>query len=173
MRRLVKEMERAGIVHAIIGGLAVYAHGHRRLTVDVDILLTADGLEAFKRGIVPKGYDPVPNRPRRFVDRKNGVTIDVLVTGRFPGSGRPGPIAFPDPSSVRERIENHYYVNLATLIQLKLAARRWKDFADVVDLIQANNLDESFLDRVHTSVQQDFIECLEEMRREDEYEARQ
>jgi hypothetical protein len=55
---------------------------------------------------------------------------------------------------------------------LKLAARRWRDFADVVELIRFNDLDESFLSRVHPSVHKDFIECLEEKRREDEYDAR-
>jgi hypothetical protein len=64
-------------------------------------------------------------------------------------------------------------VDLPTLIQLKLAARRYQDFADVVNLIRANNLDESFQGKLHPSVQGDFIECLEEKRREDEYEARQ
>jgi hypothetical protein len=57
------------------------------------------------------------------------------------------------------------------LIQLKLAARRHQDFADVVSLIGIHNLDESYLDRLHPSVRQDFIECLEEKRREEEYEA--
>ena len=40
-------------------------------------------------------------------------------------------------------------------------------------LIRVHNLDESFLPRLHTSVHQDFIECLEEKRREEEYEARE
>ena len=53
-------------------------------------------------------------------------------------------------------------------IQLKLAARRYKAFGDVVALIGANNLDESFLPQVHPSVHQGFIECLEEKRRKDE-----
>jgi len=64
-------------------------------------------------------------------------------------------------------------VDLPTLIQLKLAAHRYQDFADVVNLIGANQLDELFQDRLHTSVRADYIECLEEKRREDEYEARQ
>jgi hypothetical protein len=34
-------------------------------------------------------------------------------------------------------------------------------------------LDESFQEQLHSSVRGDFIECLEEKRREDEYEARQ
>jgi energy-converting hydrogenase A subunit M len=64
-------------------------------------------------------------------------------------------------------------VDRATLIQLKLAARGHQDFADVVNLIRAHNLDESFLANLHPAVHQDFIECLEEKQHEDEYEARQ
>ena len=56
---------------------------------------------------------------------------------------------------------------------LNLAAQRYRDFGDVVELIRCNNLDESFADRLHPTVRQDYIECLEEKRREDEYEARQ
>jgi hypothetical protein len=107
------------------------------------------------------------------VDRTNQVKLDILVTGLFPGSGKPGPIAYPDPEEVCETIKNIQVVNLATLVQLKLAARRYQDFADVVSLIRAHQLDESFLDRLHPSVRSDFIECLGEKRREDEYEALQ
>jgi hypothetical protein len=106
------------------------------------------------------------------VDKQNGVVVDCLVAGLYPGLGKPGPICFPDPASVRQILDSVSYVDLVTLIQLKLAARRHQDFADVVDLIRAHNLDESYLGRLHLSVHQDFIECLEEKRREDEYEAR-
>ena len=46
----------------------------------------------------------------------NGVTLDRLVAGLFPGR-KPGPIAFPDPESVSEVIEKIEYINLETLIQ--------------------------------------------------------
>jgi hypothetical protein len=59
------------------------------------------------------------------------------------------------------------------LIQLKLAARGHYDFGDVVSLIRIHQLDESFLEKIHPAVRPDFIECLEEKRREDEYEARE
>ena len=54
-----------------------------------------------------------------------------------------------------------------------MAARRWRDFADVVELIRVHNLDETYLEKIHPAVHRDFIECLEEKRREEEYEARQ
>ena len=60
-----------------------------------------------------------------------------------------------------------------TLIQLKLAARRHRDFGDVVELIRIHSLGESFARRLHTSVRGDYIECLEEKRRDDEYQARE
>lgn len=173
LRRLVKHLEKAGISYAILGGMALNAHRYRRATTDVDVLLTPEGFAGFRERFVGKSYDPVDRRFRRFTDRKNGVTLDVLVTGLFPGLGKPGPIAFPDPDAVSEQIEKFSYVNLKTLVELKLAARRWRDFADVVALIDHNGLDEAFQERLHPSVRADYLECLEEKRREEEYEARQ
>jgi hypothetical protein len=172
MRRVVKRLERAGIPYALMGGMAVNAHKYERTTADVDILLTADGLAEFRRRFVKKNYLPKEGRSRRFVDRVNETEVDFLLTGHFPGSGKPGPIAFPDPAEVSEEIESIRVVNLRTLIELKLAARRHRDFGDVVELIRFNNLDESFADCLHPSVRSDYLECLEEKRREDEYEAR-
>ena len=172
MYRLVKRLEKAKIPYALMGGMAVNAHLHERTTKDVDILLTEEGLEAFRKLFVPKHYATVPKRPRRFVDRVNHVSLDILVTGKYPGNGLPGPIVFPDPKDVGQRIRTITVVDLVTLIQLKLAARRYQDFADVVNLIGVKKLDESFLKNLHPSVRPDFIECLEEKRREDEYEAR-
>lgn len=169
LRRVVKKLEKAGIAYALVGGMAVKTHGHERTTKDVDLLLTPEGLSEFCLRFVPKDYEPVAGRPRRFVDRKNQVTLDILVSGLFPGRGTPGPIAFPDPAAVSENIQDLRVVNLPTLIQLKLAARRHQDFADVVNLIVVHHLDESYLGRLHSSVHQDFIECLEERCREEEY----
>jgi hypothetical protein len=155
-----------------MGGLAVYAHGYHRFTDVVEVLLTSEGLEEFRRRYVPKNYDVFPGRGRRFVDKQNGITVDFLVAGLYSGFGKPGPICFPDPENIRQVLDSVPYVDLVTLIQLKLAARRYQDFADVVNLIRANSLDDSYVNRLHPSVHQDFIECLEEKRREDEYEAR-
>jgi hypothetical protein len=172
MRRIVKRLEKAGIPYAVMGGMAVNAHNYRRTTGDVDILVTAEGLAEFRQRFVKKNYLPKEGRSRRFIDRVNAIGIDFLVTGHFPGRGSPGPIAFPDPATVSEQIESFRVVNLVTLVELKLAARRHRDFGDVVELIRFNNLDESFAHSLHVSVRSDYLECLDEKRREDEYEAR-
>jgi hypothetical protein len=173
MRRIAKQLEKAKIPYAVVGGMAVFAQGYRRTTDDLDILLTREGFAEFRRLFVPTIYEKLPKRPKRFLDPANGVTFDILVTGLFPGTGKPGPIAYPDPAAVSETIERIRVVDLPTLIQLKLAARRHQDFADVVNLIRAHHLDESFRAKLHPAVHHDFIECLEENRREEEYEARQ
>ena len=173
MRRLVRRLNKAGIPYAIMGAMAVNAHGAARTTKDVDVLLTAEGLERFRQEFVGKEYEPVEGRPRRFVERQSGVTVDCLITGRYPGSGNAGPLAFPEPTEASQEIEKVRVLTLPQLIQLKLAARRYSDFGDVVFLIQTHHLDESFLEQLHPSVQPDFIECLEEKRREDDYLARE
>ena len=173
LRRLVQRLEKGDIPYAVMGAMAVNAHGADRTTKDVDVLVTQEGLDRFRQRYVGKSYDPVAGRPRRFVEKRSQISVDFLVTGRFPGSGKPGPIAFPDPEAVSQKIKKANVVTLPQLIQLKLAARRHQDFGDVVLLIRVHNLDESFVDHLHPSVRGDFIECLEEKRREDEYEARE
>ncbi len=172
MQRLTGQLRQAGIPYAVMGAMAVNAHGARRTTEDLDVLLTPQGLQQFRERFVGSAYDQVPNHSRRFTDRVNGVRVDILVTGHFPGREGPAPFAFPDPEAASEEIDQVRVVTLVQLIQLKLAARRYYDFGDVAFLIRVHNLDESFADRLHPAVRQDYIECLEEKRREDEYEAR-
>jgi hypothetical protein len=172
MRRLAKRLEKAEIPYAIMGAMAVNAHGAKRTTDDVDVLLTPQGLKLFRQQFVDEIYENVAGRPRRFTEKQSGVGVDILVTGGHPGSGEPGSIQFPNPLEVRTEIEKLQVVKLAELVQLKLAARRYSDFADVVFLIRVKNLDEEFARQLHPAVRQDYIECLEEKRREDEYQAR-
>jgi hypothetical protein len=173
MRSVAATFERHQIAYAILGGMAVNAHRHVRTTGDVDFLVRTESLATIRTLASQGVFTAAPGRTRRFVDPATGIHFDVLITGAFPGNGKPGPIAFPDPTSVAEVKNQLPVVNLKTLVELKLAARRHKDFADVVDLIRANDLDESYLAQLHASVHRDFVECLEEKRREDEYERRQ
>ncbi len=173
MRRVVKQLEKSKIPYAVVGGMAVFAQGYRRTTDDLDILLTRAGLATFRSVFEAKGYKTVAGHPKRFIDPVNGVTFDILITGLFPGTGKPGPISYTDPAEVSETIEKIRVVDLPTLIQLKLAAGRYQDFADVVSLIRVHHLDESFQAKLHPAVHRDYTECLDECRREEEYEARQ
>lgn len=171
MYRLVRRLNQAGITYAVVGGMAVYAHGYKRTTQDVDLLLTAEDFAKFRSLFVPKAYEPLPKRRRRFMDRKNHIFVDILVTEHHPGWGEPTPITFPNPIDVREKIHSIYYINLEALLVLKLAARRFRDLADVVNLIDPHNLDETFAKRLHPVLRADYLGCVEEKRREDQFNA--
>jgi hypothetical protein len=71
MRRLARRLNKAGIPYAIMGAMAVNAHGAERTTKDVDVLLTSEGFERFCREFVGADYDRVEGRPRRFVERQS------------------------------------------------------------------------------------------------------
>ena len=76
-------------------------------------------------------------------DTETKVDIDVVVTGEYPGDGKPKPVVFPDPASAAVRGERVALLPLPTLIELKLASglsapHRLKDLADgsVSDLVE-------------------------------------
>jgi len=172
MERVAAAFEVAGVAYAIVGGMAVNAHRHHRTTKDVDFLVSIAGWTALREMVTAGQFAAVAGRSRRFVDPATNISFDILVTGGFPGSGEAGPIAYPDPAQVSQLIDDLRVVDLPTLIQLKLAAARYQDFADVVNLIRENQLDESFETKLAPSIRENFAECLAEMRREDEYERR-
>jgi hypothetical protein len=169
--RLAKRMGDRAIPYALIGGIAVRMQGARSQHSRVEILLTPLGLDHFRQDLVGTVLDQEPHRSRRFVDRKNGVPVEVKVTGHYPGTTSPGPFTFPDPTISSVDLDGVSVVSLPWLVQLQLAAGRFDDLADVVSLIQAHRLNESYLDQLHPAVHSKYMNCLEEKLREDEWEA--
>jgi len=145
-KHLTARLREMGIHHVICGGLAVTAHGHVRVTEDVDVLLTPQGLAEFKARWLGRGWVERFPGSRGLRDAEHNVKIDVLLTGEYPGDGKPAPVAFPDPASVADTSDDGTaIVSLPVLIELKLASGmtapdRPRDFDDVIQLIRANHL---------------------------------
>jgi hypothetical protein len=171
--RLVKQLRQAAIPYALMGAMAVKIHGARSVTPNVEVLLTRQGLDQLRTNLASKVFDQVPSRPQRFTDMKNGILVEVRVTGHYPGRTGPGPFAYPDPTETSEEINQARVLRLPQLIQLNLAEQRYWYLADVVSLIVAHQLDESYLPKLHPAIHRDYLACLEEKRRQDEFEARQ
>ena len=76
------------------------------------VLLRVDQVR-FRQEFVGGHYDRVEGRPRRFIERQSGVMVDCLVTGRYPGSGKPGPLAFPDPAEAHAHDDHRIAMALA------------------------------------------------------------
>src|SRR5688500_8945512 len=163
LRRITDRLAELGVAYAVVGGMALNAHGYTRATIDVDILVTPEGLAAVHRALDGLGYIPPFAGSKHLRDTATGVRIEFLVTGQFPGNGAPKPLAFPDPEAVAVEIDGIRYLNLPTLVELKLASGmtnpgRLKDLADVQELIKALNLPAGFGDRLNAYVRSKYAE---------------
>jgi hypothetical protein len=58
--KITRLLDQDGIAYALVGALALNEHGYRRTTVDVNLLMTADGLAAFKAAHLGRGYRRSP-----------------------------------------------------------------------------------------------------------------
>lgn len=147
--RIARRLDELGIPYAIAGGMALFFHGYRRFTEDVDILVSREGLNEAHDALEGLGYVPPFAGSKNLRDAESGVRVEFLVQGDFPGDGKPKPVAFPDPNRVAVIIEGLRFISLPTLVELKLASgmsnpRRAKDLADVQELIDLLQLPESF-----------------------------
>jgi hypothetical protein len=110
------------------------------------------------------GYRPAfEGRRKQLRDAEHGFRVEFLVAGEFPGDGRPKPVAFPDPASCSIEIGGIRYVDLKTLLELKLAAgltspARLKDLADVQKLIRARDLPLEMRDQLDPYVRDKYTE---------------
>lgn len=164
MRRLAKAFSDLEIPFAIAGAMAANAHGHRRTTADVDVLLRREDLTRFKEFWIGRGWVDLFEGSKGFKDTLNGVKVDVLIVGDYPGDGKPKPISFPTPESVREvRDQGLPYLNLKSLIELKIAsgitaAHRLQDLADAIQLIRINGLRQDFSGQLDPFVREKYLE---------------
>ncbi len=159
---LARRLDGKGIPYAIIGGMALGKHGLARMTEDVDVLMTVEGLAAFQAQCVGKGYVPAFSGSRRtFRDTDTQVRIEIITTGEYPGDGKPKSVVFPDPTEASVEVEGVRVVTLEKLIELKLASgvsapHRLRDLADVQDLISVLSLPAEFAERLNESVRGEY-----------------
>lgn len=163
LKKLAATLEQHRIPYAIAGAMALNLHGYQRVTVDVDVLLTRDGLAALKAVALGLGYAEKFPGSKGLRDTENNVFIDVLVAGDFPGDGKPKPVAFPEPNGSTVRVGNVTVLALSAMLELKLASgmsapHRLKDLADVVETIRALALPRATSEQLDPSVRAKFDE---------------
>src|SRR5688572_21031005 len=95
LHKIARLLNEANIPYALVGGLALNEYGYRRVTVDVDLLMTREGLAEFKERFLGRGYVEKFPGSKGFRDTENGVMIDVVIAGEYPGDGKPKSVRFP------------------------------------------------------------------------------
>ena len=164
LARLSSDLDEHGIDYAVIGAVALLAHGYPRFTEDIDLVMTAEGLEKFHEELIGLGYVPAfPGARKRLKSTADGVSIEVMTTGEYPGDGKPKPVSMPEPTTASTEIDGIRFVTLEKLIELKLASGmsapdRLKDLADVQELIKIRNLDEDFASKLDPYVREKYRE---------------
>jgi hypothetical protein len=166
LKRLASDLKSHNIDYVVIGAVALLAHGYRRFTEDIDLVMTREGLEEFHRELIGLGYAPAfPQSKKRLRATEEGVTIDVMLAGEYPGDGKPKPVSVPDPVAASIEIDGIKFVTLEKLVELKLASGmtapdRLKDLADVQELIKIRELQSEFAERLDPYVRAKFLELL-------------
>lgn len=158
----------AGLSHALVGGVAVCLHGYERNTVDVDLLVRRDEAPQARQALEADGW--VWNDQRKELQAPSGVILQFLISGEK--AGRDTLVRLPDPGDAAAvtELEGLPVLTLARLIESKLACgqgnlrRTHKDFADVVELIAAHDLDGSFARHVHKSLRETYRELVRHAR---------
>jgi len=163
LERVAATLETLGIPYAVIGAMALNEFGYRRVTVDVDVLLTEEGLAAFKASALGRGYVEKFPGSRSLRDAEHGVDIDVVLSGTYPGDGQPKPVVFPDPEAAAERGRRVALLPLRMVLELKLASGmtapdRLKDLADVLEVIRIVRLPRTLADDLNPFVRAKYLE---------------
>jgi hypothetical protein len=163
LEKLVRMLDAQGIPYAIIGAMALNEFGYQRVTVDVDVLLTAEGLAAFRANTLGRGYVEKFPGSRGLRDPEHGVDIDVVLAGTYPGDGQPKPVVFPDPATAAALGGRVALLPLPTLVELKLASgmtapHRLKDLADVLEVIRALKLSAELSADLNPYVREKYLE---------------
>lgn len=162
LAELARSLDDLAIPYAIAGAMALNAYGYERVTTDVDVILTREGLAKFKANKLGRGYVEKFSGSKGMRDTVHGVDVDVLIAGEYPGDGKPKPVAFPDPRTA-EHAGPYRFVPRATLIELKLASgmtapHRLRDLADVLELIRRASLDRALSDQLDPYVRGKYLE---------------
>jgi hypothetical protein len=151
--RISSRLDQLGVPFVVVGGIAMFHHGFRRFTEDVHLLVMREDLERIHEKLDGFGFVRPFATSKNLRDATNGVKIEFLITGEYPGDGKPKPVAFPHPRDVSEIRDGIRVLQLPRLIELKLASfmtgkARSKDLGDVEELIRSLKLPKEFADQL-------------------------
>lgn len=143
VRALDRVLQACNCESVVGGGWAVWRHGYvGRVTQDIDIVLPATGIADFMQAASVSGFSILSQpggRWPKLQHRETGIDVDILPEGGRPGTAsHPAPTTIPHPNSMGAVPGTLKYMPLTTLIELKLAAGRLRDEADVVELVREN-----------------------------------
>lgn len=120
MRAAGAQLDRLGVRHWLVGGLAVGAYGFPRATKDVDFLVGDEAFEHHPGGLVTMKAGVPIQVAGVIVDHLSAQAGESFLTAGLPAPGSALAVA-----------------PIEVLVYLKLKSPRLKDRADIVELLKA------------------------------------
>jgi hypothetical protein len=122
VRELAADLARFELDYAILGDVALSAHGVPREAKCVEVLVTQAGLTRFRFQFVGRGYvEATPGSQTSFRNTGTDVQIDFFTPGGVIG-GNESSFVLPEPGRVAQKIGNARYADVPTLVATRLAA---------------------------------------------------
>lgn len=155
-------LHEAGVLHALIGGVAVGMHGYARATADIDLLADGARRDDIVRLMTAAGFELAVSTDE-VLHFTGPVPVDVLLARRETTRQMLAD-ATPEPATGTMLLRVEDVIGLKIQAFSNNPARKWHDQADIAALLQNNpTLDWSRVQRYAAmfGVQ----DLLEEMRR--------
>src|SRR5262245_50552649 len=75
LAKITRRLGELGIPYAVVGGMALFRHGFRRFTEDVDILVRREGLKTIQERLTGLGWVPPFSGSKNLRDAELGVRV--------------------------------------------------------------------------------------------------
>lgn len=119
LRALASRLDAIGVEFAVVGAVAMFCHGYRRFTQDVDILVTAEGLAEIDLHLLGDGYERPSEWRRGIRECDSGVAIHIFVSGS-PCGAEPNYVT-PHPAERSTSFDGIKVLDLAAILEMKFA----------------------------------------------------
>src|SRR5262245_38861889 len=106
MEQVTRKLGELAIPYAVAGAMALFFHGYRRFTTDVDILVTSEGLRLAHERLEGNGYWRPSPTSKCLRDVVTGVRIDFLTAEDYRKGGE------VNPADVRCEIDGIQFLQL-------------------------------------------------------------
>ena len=152
--RLRDRLQELNVPYATAGDMAMFAHGYRRSSLEIAVLVSHTGAAMIREHASEWGLRVDSHIEDVLVDEATELQIDLLIAGTPVDGGGAADMLFPDPATAVVNVDGIPCLTLPILISLKLVSRKtnrgWlKDLADVQELIRVLKLPANFALELH------------------------
>lgn len=160
LRKIVAKLQSLQVRYAIVGAIAMFFHGYRRFTEDVDILIAPEGWRSLVGSLHDHEFILDENTSVR--DAATGVRIDFLLTDQWTNGG--GQVVSFTPNEEQCcQVDGITFLRLQRVLEMKLLSgmtrrSRLRDLADAQAMLETLQLPRDFANQLHPSVQSKYRE---------------